>query len=173
MFVLAQGHPLLTGKLGTGITHGLQLAAVAVVAQAVLGMARDADSGPHPRPRSALIAASIVRFVQHPFSQLIAIASGAALGIVACRRATTSHSAPLTILLPRRASLDRPGALFFSALRPWTCGAAARPSQASAVFQAFYRTGALVFGGGHVVLPLLQAATVTPGWIDTSTFLAG
>ena len=171
MFVLAQGHPFLTGKLGTGITHGLQLAAVAVVAQAVLGMARTLTPD-LIRGLLALIAASIVLFVHHPFSQLIAIASGAALGIVACRRATTSHSAPLTILLPRRASLIALALFFFLLFAP-ALAVAARPSQALAVFQAFYRTGALVFGGGHVVLPLLQAATVTPGWIDTSTFLAG
>ena len=171
MFALAQGHPFLTGKLGTGITHGLQLAAVAVVAQAVLGMARTLTPD-LIRALLALIAAFIVLFVHHPFSQLIAIASGAALGIMACRRAATRHSTPFTISLPRRASLAALALFFFLLVAPALALAVTR-SQTLAVFQAFYRTGALVFGGGHVVLPLLQAATVARGWIDTSTFLAG
>ncbi len=171
MFALAQGHPFLTGKLGTGITHGLQLAAVAVVAQAVLGMARTLTPD-LIRGLLALIAASIILFIHHPFSQLIAIASGAALGIVACRRAATRHSIPLTISLPRRASLTAIALFFFLLVAP-ALALAVTTSQTLAVFQAFYRTGALVFGGGHVVLPLLQAATVAPGWIDPSTFLAG
>jgi chromate transporter len=171
MFALAQGHPFLTGKLGTGITHGLQLAAVAVVAQAVLGMARTLTPD-LIRGLLALIAAFIVLFVNYPFSQLIAIASGAALGIVACRRTAIRHFTPFTVSLPRRASLAALVLFFFLLVAP-ALALAVTPSQTLAVFQAFYRTGALVFGGGHVVLPLLQAATVARGWIDPSTFLAG
>jgi chromate transporter len=171
MFALAQGHPFLNGKLGTGITHGLQLAAIAVVAQAVLGMAHTLTPD-LIRGLLALIAACIVLFIHHPFSQLIAIASGAALGIVACPRAAPRHYTPFTISLPRRASLAALALFFFLLVAP-ALALAVTPSQTLAVFQAFYRTGALVFGGGHVVLPLLQAATVAPGWIDSSTFLAG
>jgi chromate transporter len=120
----------------------------------------------------ALIAASIVLFVHHPFSQLIAFGTGAALGIVACRRAATRTSTPFTISLPRPTSLIALALFFFLLVAP-ALALAVTPSQTLAVFQAFYRTGALVFGGGHVVLPLLQAATVAPGWLDPSTFLAG
>jgi chromate transporter len=171
MFALAQGHPLLNGKLGSGIIHGLQLVAVAVVAQAVLGMVRTLTPD-LVRGLLALFAASIALFVHNPLGQLAAIASGALLGLVACREATTRPSTPLTIPLPRRASFAAITLFLFLLIAP-ALALAGRPSQTLAVFQAFYRTGALVFGGGHVVLPLLQAATVAPGWIDTPTFLAG
>jgi chromate transporter len=171
MFALAQGHPLLNGKLGSGFIHGLQLVAVAVVAQAVLGMVRTLTPD-LIRGLLALIAASIVLFVHNPLGQLAAIASGALLGLVVCRKTTAHNSTPLTIPLPRRASFAAITLFLFLLVAP-ALALAVRPSQALAVFQAFYRTGALVFGGGHVVLPLLQAATVAPGWIDTPTFLAG
>ena len=171
MFALAQGHPRLNGKLGSGFIHGLQLVAVAVVAQAVLGMARTLTPD-LVRGLFALFAASIVLFAHNPLSQLAAIASGALLGLVVCRGITTRPSTPLTIPLPRRASFAALTLFLFLLIAP-ALALAVRPSQTLAIFQAFYRTGALVFGGGHVVLPLLQAATVAPGWIDTSTFLAG
>jgi chromate transporter len=171
MFALAQGHPLLNGKLGSGIIHGLQLVAVAVVAQAVLGMVRTLTPD-LVRGLLALFAASIALFVHNPLGQLAAIASGALLGLVACREATTRPSTPLTIPFPRRASFAAITLFLFLLIAP-ALALAVKPSQTLAVFQAFYRTGALVFGGGHVVLPLLQAATVARGWIDTPTFLAG
>jgi chromate transporter len=171
MFALAQGHPLLNGKLGSGIIHGLQLVAVAVVAQAVLGMVRTLTPD-LVRGLLALFAASIVLFTHNPLGQLAAIASGALLGLVVCRGITTRPSTPLTIPLPRRASFAAITLFLFLLIAP-ALALAVRPSQTLTVFQAFYRTGALVFGGGHVVLPLLQAATVAPGWIDTPTFLAG
>jgi chromate transporter len=170
MFALAQGHPFLNGRLGSGIIHGLQLVAIAVVAQAVLGMVRTLTPD-LVRGMLALIAASIVLFVSHPLSQLFAIASGAALGLIVCRGAIARPSA-LIAVLPRRGSIAAIMLFFFLLFAP-ALALAARPSQTLAVFQAFYTTGALVFGGGHVVLPLLQAATVAPGWIDTSAFLAG
>jgi chromate transporter len=171
MFALAQGHPLLNGRLGSSITHGLQLVAVVVVAQAVLGMARTLTPD-LVRRLLALIAASIVLLVPRPLSQLIAIASGALLGLLVCRRTPAHHSAPITISIPRRASFVAITLFLFLLFAP-AVALALRPSQTLAVFQAFYSTGALVFGGGHVVLPLLQAATVAPGWIDSATFLAG
>ncbi len=171
MFALAQGHPLLNGRLGSGITHGLQLVAVVVVAQAVLGMARTLTPDLFRR-LLALIAASIVLLVPRPLSQLIAIASGALLGLLVCRRTPAHHSAPITISIPPRASFAAITLFLFLLFAPVVV-LAFRPSQTLAVFQAFYSTGALVFGGGHVVLPLLQAATVAPGWIDSPTFLAG
>jgi chromate transporter len=171
MFALAQGHPLFNNRLGSGIIHGLQLVAIAVVAQAVLGMIRTLTPD-LVRGLLALIAASVVLFVHHPFSQLVAIASGASLGLIVCRGTNTRPSNPITISLPRRASFAAIALFLFLLFAP-ALALAVRPSQTLAVFRAFYTTGALVFGGGHVVLPLLQAATVAPGWIDTSTFLAG
>jgi chromate transporter len=171
MFTLAKGHPLLNGSLGPGIVHGLQLVAVAVVAQAVLNMGRTLTPD-IARGLIALIAASIVLFVHRPLSQMAAIAVGALLGLIVCRGTTPRHSTPLNISLPRHASSVAITLFLFLLFVP-ALALAARPSQALAIFHAFYRTGALVFGGGHVVLPLLQSATVAPGWIDTPTFLAG
>ncbi len=168
MFALAEGHPLLDGSLGSGIIHGLQLVAVAVVAQAVLGMMRTLTPDV-VRGLIALIAASIVLFVHRPLSQLAAIAVSAFLGLIVCRGTAPRHS---TLSLPRHASSVAITLFLFLLVAPAVV-LAARPSQALAVFHAFYLTGALVFGGGHVVLPLLQEATVTPGWIGTPTFIAG
>ena len=109
----------------------------------------------------ALIAASIVLLVCRPLSQLIAIASGALLGLLVCRRTPAHHSAPINISISRRASFAAITLFVFLLFAP-AVALALRPSQTLAVFQAFYSTGALVFGGGHVVLPLLQAATVAP-----------
>jgi len=171
MFVFAKGHPLLNGRLGSGIVHGLQLVAVAVVAQAVLGMMRTLTPD-LIRGAIAIVSGSIVLFMHRPFSQIAAIAAGACLGLLACRGSAVPAAAPIKISLPHRASVVAI-TVFLALLVVPPLALAVKPSQTLAVFQAFYRTGALVFGGGHVVLPLLQAATVTPGWIDTPTFLAG
>src|SRR5262249_44953026 len=64
-------------------------------------------------------------------------------------------------------------AVFFALLAGLPLLAAAFPNQALAMFNAFYRAGSLVFAGGHVVLPLLQAAVVPPGWVTNDAFLAG
>jgi chromate transporter len=170
MFALAEGHTLFRGPIGTGILHGLQLAAVAVVAQAVVSML-ETLAPDLIRRLIALLSVVVIIYFDNAISELAAIALGALLGLAFCRKPPHQLPAP-DIPLPRYTT---PVALtlFFLLLIAPPIILVSHPSPSLAIFQAFYRTGALVFGGGHVVLPLLQAATVTPGWIDNATFLAG
>jgi chromate transporter len=247
MLAFAYGHTLLTGKLGAGIVHGLQVVAVAVVAQAILAMRKSLapDLG---RMALALLAAAIVLFfpmltpmfnamfstVLGPgtlsgAATLLAIAAGALLGLLLPRplKIDTPNPRPTTAANPNAANLTagnvnaanlkavppsplRSGvsttagviaAITFAVillllLIPSLSGesmssesrssgsqsseslssdlkSSALSDQRLAVFSAFYRTGAMVFGGGHVVLPLLEHSVVSRGWVDQQTFLSG
>jgi chromate transporter len=126
------------------------------------------------RIRAAIVvlAAGIVLLSAHTSRQLIAIAAGALIGLFLCR--DTSAPTPQNLEVPvSRAAAIASLVIFALFLAMPSVLLAAAPYQSIRLFQAFYRTGALVFGGGHVVLPLLQSATVTPGWIDNNAFLAG
>jgi chromate transporter len=171
MFGFAYGHSLFSGGVGSGILHGLELVAVAVVAQAVWGMARNLAPD-RTRITIALLAAWIVLLSSHASSQLAAIALGAILGVLVCRETIGPVRSALHMRVPRIVSVFSLVAFGTLLLGPVLLVHATR-NQAVALFQAFYRGGSLVFGGGHVVLPLLRAATVNTGWIDDNTFLAG
>jgi chromate transporter len=171
MLAFAYGSAVLSGPIGTTLVHGLKLVAVAIVAQAVLGMARSLTPD---RPRAALAvgAVALVVLVGGALGQLGAIAVGALLGMVLCRSVAAKPAGPATLRVPRGlalACLVLFFALLFGAPLLWRVSG----SSAVALFDAFYRSGALVFGGGHVVLPLLQAALVPRGWIGDDAFLAG
>jgi chromate transporter len=146
--------------------HGLKLAAVAVVAQALWSMARSLTPDAS-RIAFALAAAAVAIVLPSSVGQIAAIALGGAAGWLLLK----SDDAPMPELsLPVRRAISAGSlALFFLLLLvlPFT----APLGHPLALLDAFYRTGALVFGGGHVVLPLLQRATA--GWIDNATFLAG
>ncbi len=151
--------------------HGLKLAAVAVVAQAVWSMARTLT--PDLRRRLlALAAAAISLAWTTPFSQVALIAAGALVGLVALRPVAERPGPPEPSPLGRRGAL-----LAFGSLIALLVGLpllrAAVASQPLALFDAMFRAGALVFGGGHVVLPLLHATVVSPGWMTEGQFLAG
>jgi chromate transporter len=171
LFAFALGSTAFTGPAAEGFLHGLKLVAVAVVAQAVWGMARSLTPD-RERAAIALAAVAITVFVAGSFGQIAAIALGALAGLRLCRRDGPTLSGHLSFPVSRRlgAFLLVLFALFF--LIPPLL-AAATGDQGFALFAAFYRSGALVFGGGHVVLPLLQAELVTPGWVSNETFLAG
>jgi chromate transporter len=171
MVLFAYGVGLLGGAAGSGWLHGLKVAAVAVVAQAVLGMAR-ALAPDRPRATLAVAAAIVALAVPSSWGQVGAILLGGVVGITLLERKPQSHQ----IALPLRVSRTTGGAL----LAVWVALLIGLPilasltsSQALLEFDAFYRAGSLVFGGGHVVLPLLQAAVVPPGWVSNETFLAG
>ena len=160
-----------TGPLAEGFLHGLKLVAVAVVAQAVWGMTRTLTPD-RARAMIALAAIAVVVIFAGSFGQIAAIALGAVAGLRLCRGEPAALSGHLRFPVSRRggaASLVLFGALFLIPLVISGGGG----QQAVALFEAFYRSGALVFGGGHVVLPLLQAETVAPGWVTNETFLAG
>jgi chromate transporter len=153
--------------VGNGLLHGLKLVAVAIVAQAVLGMARSLCPD-RQRATIAVLALALVVALPGSAGQLGAIAAGGLLGLVLCRRmAVEPHAA--APLVSRRAGLVFL-VVFFILL-----AVAFVPAGRTAfgLFDAFYRSGALVFGGGHVVLPLLRDAVVVPGWTSDNAFLAG
>jgi len=171
MFAFALGAAHFTGPVATGFLHGLKLVAVAVVAQAVWGMAKSLTPD-RPRAAIALGAVAIVVIFAGSFAQISAIGLGALAGLFLCKAEAAPVSGHLNFPVTRTAgliSLSLFAALFL--LTPFV--AAATASHGLALFDAFYRSGALVFGGGHVVLPLLQAEVVTPGWVSNEAFLAG
>ena len=150
--------------------HGLKLVAVAVVAQAVWGMARNLCPD---RARATLGVAGAVLALAVPgaMGQLGAIALGAVAGLLLPREA-----AALTVSAPHPPAEGRGGAvvaLVTFAVLLLGLPALAGAGHAVDLFARFYRAGALVFGGGHVVLPLLQQAVVPPGWLGNNLFLAG
>ena len=153
---------------GVGLLHGLKLVAVAIVAQAVMGMAR-ALCPDRARASIALVAIFVYLMLAGSLGQIVGILLGGAAGLLFCRGATAPDATAMPIQVSRNAALAFL-ALFFALLALTFLPTGRTPL---ALFDAFYRSGALVFGGGHVVLPLLQQATVANGWISASDFLAG
>jgi chromate transporter len=147
------------------------LTIVAVVANALWGMAH--NLGPDAiRATVAVAAAVTVIATPTAAGQVGAIIGGGLIGWWILKGADVGSGARLALGIPRSWSI--PAAILFLALLfALPLLRASLPSQALAAFDSFYRSGALVFGGGHVVLPLLQAEVVPPGWIDNSAFLAG
>ena len=155
----------------SGAIHGLKVVAVAVVAQAVWGMAKSLCPN-RLRAGIAIVAALVVLAVPTAAGQVGAIVFG---GLVGRWALPLGHLAPATHqdYGVRRSTGALLLAIFVGLLVLLPVLAASQPSlwlQATAVF---YKAGALVFGGGHVVLPLLQAGVVPPGWISNDAFLAG
>jgi chromate transporter len=171
LFAFAMSAAVFTGPAAEGFLHGLKLVAVAVVAQAIWGMTRTLtpDRG---RAGIALAAVAIVVFFAGSFGQIAAIALGACAGLWLCRGEVAPHSGDLNFPVTRRGGVIAL-VLFTTLLLVPPLFATATGSQGFALFNAFYRSGALVFGGGHVVLPLLQAQVVAPGWVSNEAFLAG
>ena len=169
-FALGYGHA--QGGAGDAALHGLQLVAVAVVAQAVVRMQRTLAPD-MLRLSIAAIGAAIALFASPAYATVLAIAAGALAGLLLMRpmkepaRDRPSFAPPIS----------RPGAAVAAILFVILLAAGLRLSAsrtlAVAVLAGLYRTGALVFGGGHVVLPLLDAAIVQRGWLAQSSFLAG
>ncbi|HEY1795065.1 MAG TPA: chromate efflux transporter [Stellaceae bacterium] len=156
---------------GAAWLHGLKIVAVAVVANAVWGMARNLC--PDAMRVTIAVTAAISVLVQPGAAgQVGVIIGGGLVGWWLLRDAPIPEHSPMTIRVPRGLPLVA-AMLFFMLLIGLPLLRAAVPGQALAEFDAFYRSGALVFGGGHVVLPLLQAEVVAPGWVSNDLFLAG
>jgi chromate transporter len=170
MVLFAQGAVALTGPLGGGMLHGLQVVAVAVVAQAVWSMARSL-SPDRPRATITVIATLIVIAAPTAVGQIAAIAAGGMAGLFACRGAPAA-AGRLAIPISRPLAAAALG-LFVLLLLGLPVAAAVWSVPALAAAEAFYRAGALVFGGGHVVLPLLHASVVEPGLVSEGAFLSG
>ncbi|MGM0702187.1 MAG: chromate efflux transporter [Pseudomonadota bacterium] len=171
LVLFALGAAVFEGPLGLGLIHGLKVVAVAIVAHAVWGMAHRLCPD-RRRAGIALAAVLTVVLIGGPLGQVTAILVGVVAGMLLCR----AHSEPERgdLNFPVSRCVGRLTALGFAALLiglpllAWLT-----PSLTLAVVDAFYRAGALVFGGGHVVLPLLEAEVVQPGWVGADDFLAG
>ncbi len=171
LVLFAWGAGTLRGPVGTGLLHGLKLTAVAIVAQAVWGMARTLCPD-RERASIAVVAALIILFSTSSVAQIGAIALGGLAGLWLCRNGSASPSGHVTLPVSKRAGLIAL-TLFFVLLGGLPLLRAITASSGVMLFEAFYRSGALVFGGGHVVLPLLREAFVAPGWLSDDAFLAG
>jgi chromate transporter len=171
LLLFAYGATTLGGPVGLGLLHGLKLVAVAIVAQAIWGMARTLCPD-RQRASIAGIASLIVLFSGSSGGQIAAILLGAIAGFWLSR--TPSLPSTGAIGVPISRSVGIASLVIFILLLvglPLLRGLGL--SQGVALFDAFYRSGALVFGGGHVVLPLLRSAVVAPGWVSDDTFLGG
>lgn len=163
------------GYFGAGIpgwlSHGLILVAVPVVAQAILLMTRQLCPD-WPRRFLALVSTLILLWLPWPAIQPLTIAVGGALGWFFLKARGKNLPMAFPAGLDRRAAFGALGLFFLLlALLPFASGLF--HNHALAVFSAFYQSGALVFGGGHVILPLLQSAVVPTGWVLGADFLAG
>jgi chromate transporter len=155
---------------GAGWLHGLALVAVAVVARAVIQMARSLAPD-LPRAAIALAAAAVALAWSGALGQVTPIAAAALLGALGFR-GLPPRVAQLTVPFGRRLGIAAL-AVFAALLVALPVARALVESQALALVDSFYRAGALVFGGGHIVLPLLHAEVVPPGWVGEADFVAG
>jgi chromate transporter len=166
--LFAYGESALKGPVADGLLHGLKLVAVAIVAQAVVGMAQILCPD---RPRATIAVLSLILTALAPatWTQIAVIVIGALAGVLVCRQSGDVAAKPAEARVSRRMGIA------FAALYVALLALSFAPVGAGAVAlaAAFYRSGALVFGGGHVVLPLLHAAVVDPGWVSNSAFMAG
>ena len=171
LVLFAYGAASAGGPVEAAILHGLKLVAVAVVAQAVYGMAKNLTPD-RTRAGIALASVLIVTFMASAFGQVIAIAVGAIGGLLLCRQPGGGSVGHLSVPISRRFGA---GCLvvFLALLVVMPLWASVSGSGDVHLFDAFYRSGALVFGGGHVVLPLLKAEIVDKGWLSNDVFLAG
>jgi chromate transporter len=170
MILFAYGVTHMEAAARSDWLHGLKVVAVAVVAQAIWGMAK-ALCPDRPRGSLAIFAALLTLTWPGVTGQLAAIAVGALIGLTLLRYAEPVNHQPQLFRLGRGLSLASLG--LFCLLLLLLPLLARDGGHALALFDSFYRTGSLVFGGGHVVLPLLQAEMVGPGWINNDLFLAG
>ena len=171
---LAMGLGASSSGAAAGVFHGLKIVAVAVVAQALWGMAKNLCTDSR-RCTLAMLAACVTLLLPGGWTQWLVMIAGGLFGWLWLEPAATVDAgadAGLNTSISRRT-----GALllliFVAALLLLPLAAHLWPSSALQAFQAFYQAGALVFGGGHVVLPLLQSAVQAPGWVSADQFLTG
>jgi chromate transporter len=172
LMLFAYGVEAIGGVAASAWVHGLKIAAVAVVAMAVLGMMRSLAPD-RQRATLAVAAACITLAMPTSFGQIGAIVLGGLAGMALLR--DQGASKPSFSIPPSVTRLHGTIALllFFGLLIALPLAASPRAGLPLQLFDSFYRSGSLVFGGGHVVLPLLQAEVVPRGWVTNDAFLAG
>jgi chromate transporter len=173
LIAFAHGVSAFAGPIGTGVIHSLKIVAVAVVAQAVWGMA--GTLAPDRQRASIALAAAVVIVLSQGASlgQLGSIALGAFAGLVFCREPSTTFGGGHFPVPISRLAGSVSLIMFFVILLLLPIAVQFTRSQGLAEFNAFFHSGALVFGGGHVVLPLLRTQVVDPGWVSADAFLSG
>jgi chromate transporter len=172
MLLAASGVHWVGGGQGAGWLHGLKVVAVAVVAQAVWSMATKLCTD-RTRISFAFVAAAIILLTNNSWIQVLTIAGGVLAGWKLIRPEAPPERSEMLTRLPNQVQWVGSLAVFAFCLLIVPVLAGGKQDGWLALFDSFYRTGSLVFGGGHVVLPLLQAEVVPKGWVDNNTFLAG
>lgn len=157
--------------VNSGVLHGLKIVAVAVVAQAIWGMAKTLCPDAK-RATLAVLAACAVLAVPTPLMQVGVIIIGGLTGLMFLQTDVPEKHVSLGIRIDRKLAVASL-VVFFALLIGLPILSASYPSHSLALFESFYSSGSLVFGGGHVVLPLLQSEVVPPGWVSNDAFLAG
>lgn len=171
LILFAMGITSYGDIIPSGVLHGLKVAAVAVVAQAVWGMGRNLCTDV-ARVSIMVLAACFVLLVPSALGQVSVIAIAAIIGLILFKPEKGIAHDPLPITVKRRTGIFWLF-LFFLLLIGLPLLTALYPSQTLSMIDTFFRAGSLVFGGGHVVLPLLQAEVIPAGWLSNDTFLAG
>ena len=164
---------LLQGfKVGNiGFIYGLKIVAVAIVAHAILGMGKKLTPD-RDRATIAIITASIMLLWQTAFTQVLLILLAGLVGVLLYRKLDTSNVSSINLTISRTVGLMCVS-LFLGLLLALPLARQFIDLPLFAIFDSFYRAGSLVFGGGHVVLPLLEREVVPVGWISKEMFLAG
>ncbi len=176
LFGFAMTAALFDSPIAAGAIHGLKLVAVAVIAQALVGMIRTLTPD-GVRVGIALAAAALALTVGGSTAQIGSIVLGAIAGLLFCAskenldRESSDYGVDFPVSKHRGAFALAMFAVLLAG--PPLLLQVESSYQPIALFNACYQAGALVFGGGHVVLPLLEAQVVAPGWLDNETFLAG
>jgi chromate transporter len=172
LILFAYGVTALKGAVAhAGWLHGLKVVAVAVVALAIWGMAKTLCPD-RPRGTVAILAAILMLAWPSSWGQIVVILLGGLFGMLFLKTDTITDHVSLHIPISRIVAATLLG-LFGALLVGIPLLASLVPNHTLMLIDRFYRTGSLVFGGGHVVLPLLQAAVVSPGWISKDLFLVG
>ena len=159
------------GASDAGWLHGLKIVAVAVVAQAVWGMARSLCPD-RERATIAIVASIFTLAWPSAIGQLSTIIITGLVGAVIFPGTTSSSLSQMRFPVGKKAGITA-WVIFFALLVGLPFYRQISPSHALDVFDSFFRVGSLVFGGGHVVLPLLQTEVVGPGWVTNEQFVAG
>ncbi|MBI1996129.1 MAG: chromate efflux transporter [Deltaproteobacteria bacterium] len=171
LIAFAFGIGALASAADTGWLHGLKVVAVAVVAQAVWGMARSLCPD-RERATIAIVASIVTLAWPTAVGQLSSIAVAGLVGLMIFPGTASSSLSHMRFPVGKKTGIAA-WIIFSSLLVGLPLVRQLAPSHALEVFDSFFRVGSLVFGGGHVVLPLLQTEVVGPGWVTNEQFVAG
>ena len=171
LIAFAFGVGAFASAADAGWLHGLKVVAVAVVAQAVWGMARSLCPD-RERATIAVLASIVTLAWPTAVGQISSIAVAAIIGLMIFPAAASASISHMRFPVSRKTGIAA-WIIFFTFLLGLPLLRQVWASRALEVFDSFFRVGSLVFGGGHVVLPLLQSEVVSPGWVTNEQFVAG